>query len=381
MNATKILINAVHAKSGGGVTYLRNLLPRLAAMPALDLHVAVQRDQAAMFAEIVGRLPLHVLPSWSPLATVLVQEQVAIPRLAREIGAALVFSPANYGPLVGPPSVIMLQNSFDVGGIELRWKKRLYWAAVKGLSWLSFQACRRAITVSHHACAGFLAAFGLTADRRFAVVHHGVSPHFAPPAKDCGRVRHRLLAVSDLYVQKNLETAIAAVALLAATVPDVTLVIAGRPLDQDYFDRLVATAQDLGIADRVSFLGGRSAAEVAELYRSAEVLVFPSLVETFGIPVLEAMASGLPVVSSSAAAMPEVAGDAALFVPPRDAASVAAAIRRLFDDRALWHSMAERGLARAAEFSWDRTAEATAAVLLAACSDAAISPPLLGDRP
>jgi len=366
MKPTTILINAVHAKSGGGVNYLRNMLPRLAAMPELACHVAVQRDQAALFAELVGPLPLHVLPSWSPLATVLVQEQWAIPRLAKSIGADLVFSPANYGPLWGVPSVIMLRNSFNVVDIELRFKKRLYWTAVKILSWLSFQTCRRAITVSRHACAGFLAAFGLTADSRFAVVHHGVSPIFSPPPDDSGRIGHRLLAVSDIYVQKNLETAIAALAQLRATVPDISLGIAGKPLDQGYAERLAALAQDLGVADRVIFLGGRSAAEVADLYRKADAFVFPSLVETFGNPVLEAMASGLPVVCSNAAAMPEVAGEAALLVKPGDTADMAAAIKSLFDDRALWRRCAERGLTRAAQFGWDRTAEATAAILLAA---------------
>ena len=366
MKPTTILINAVHAKSGGGVNYLRNMLPRLAVMPELACHVAVQRDQATLFADLVGPLPLHVLPSWSPPATVLVQEQWAIPRLAKSIGADLVFSPANYGPLWGVPSVIMLRNSFNVGDIELRWKKRLYWTAVKILSWLSFQTCRRAITVSRHACAGFLAAFGLAADSRFAVVHHGVSPIFAPPPDESGRICHRLLAVSDIYVQKNLEAAISALALLSRSVPDVTLAIAGKPLDQGYYDSLVAQAQDLGLADRVIFLGGRSAAEVADLYRKADAFVFPSLVETFGNPVLEAMASGLPVVCSNAAAMPEIAGGAALLVTPGDAAEMATAIKSLFDDRSLWQSTAERGLARAAQFSWDRTAEATAAILLAA---------------
>jgi len=371
---TTILINAVHAKSGGGVTYLRNILPLLAASTALEPHVAIQRGQEALFAEIAGALPLHVLPARSPLATVLAQEQIAIPRLARAIGAALVFSPANFGPMAGTPSVILLGNSFGVGAIERRFNKRLYWSAVRLLSWLSFRPCRRAITVSHHARAGFLAAFGIADDSRIEVVHHGVGALFSPPAEEGHRIGHRLLAVSDIYVQKNLETAIAALARLSGAVPDVSLEIAGRPLDADYFDTLRRIARELGVADRVTFLGHRSPAEVAELYRAADVFVFPSLVETFGMPVLEAMASGLPVVCSNAAAMPEVAGDAALFAPPGDAVALAAAIESLFADRALWRSMAERGLARAAQFSWEHAAEETARVLLEAAGRAVPRP-------
>ena len=361
-----VLINAVHTKSGGGLTYLRNILPLLAASGEFDLHVAVQRDQAALFAEFVGPVPLHLLPSRPASVTVLIQEQTAIPRLARKLGAALVFSTANYGPVTGVPSVIVLGNSFGVGAIERRLGKRLYWAAVKLLSRLSFRACLVAITVSHHARAGFLAAFGSSEESRLAVVHHGVSPLFSPPGDEAVRIRHRLLAVSDLYVQKNLETAIAALATLRRTVPDIGLDIAGRPLDPEYFAALRRLAQELGVADRVTFLGHRSPAEVAKLYRTADVFVFPSRVETFGMPVLEAMASGLPVVCAQAAAMPEVAGDAALFAPPGDVDGWTAAIGRLLADRALWRSMAERGLARAAGFTWDDAARETARLLKSA---------------
>ena len=361
---TRLLINAVHAKSGGGVTYLRNILPLLAGRPDLEIHLVIQEDQAEMFREIAGTLPLHVLPSWNKVATVLIQEQFPVPRLARAIGAEVIFSPANYGPVTGGvPSVILLRNSFDVGRIEQRLDKRLYWTAVRVISRLSFLGCRRAITVSRHACGGFLDAFGITADPRFEVVHHGVSPRFSPPADDQGRIPRRLLAVSDIYLQKNLETAILAVSLLKRANPEVSLEIAGRPLDPDYFDRLRRMVEELGIGDRVAFLGGRSPAEVADLYRAADVFVFPSLVETFGNPVLEAMASGLPVVCSDAAAMPEVAGDAALYARPGDAADMAEKITRLLDDPALWASHARRGVARAAGFTWMRTATATARVL------------------
>ena len=201
-----VLINAVHAKSGGGVTYLRNLLPLLAARGDLSLALVIQEDQRGLF----DGLPIHVLPSRSPLVTVLVQEQVTVPRLARRLGADVVFSPANYGPLRGVASVIMLRNSFDVAALETRLSKRLYWLAVKLLSWASFRTCRRAITVSAHAGAGFRAALGIGADPRIIVVPHGVSPLFHPPVSGGGRLRHRLLAVSDLWTsRRRLETAIA----------------------------------------------------------------------------------------------------------------------------------------------------------------------------
>jgi len=360
----KVLVNAVHAKSGGGITYLGNILPRLGAHPHLAVEVAIQADQEELFRPLTGDLPLHILPSVSRLATVFWQEQVAIPRLAAAIGAAVVYSPANYGPVRGQSNVLLLRNAFEVASMDRRLGKRLYWLAVRLTTEWSFRASARSVAVSRHAAENFLEAFGMEGDSRLDVVHHGVSPLFRPPADPAARVERRLLAVSDIYVQKNLETLLRAVAILAATHPDVTLQVAGRPLDPDYFALLTALAVELGIAGRVSFLGGCGQDEVAELYRRADLFVFPSLVETFGNPLLEAMASGLPVVCSQAAALPEVAGDAALYACPGDPAHMARCIARLFDDRILWQTLSQRGVARAGRFTWDRCAEATVRVLL-----------------
>ena len=361
----RVLINAVHTKSGGGVTYLRNILPLLTAMPDLDIHVAIQAGHETLLPPDLKRIKVHVLPALSRLATVLWQEQVTIPALARAVQAHVVFSPANYGPLWGRHNVIMLRNSLEVAEIDPRLTKRLYWLAVKVLSYLSFRTCRRAITVSRHAGDGFLAAFDMGPDSRLEVVHHGVSPLFQPPANDSARRKHRLLAVSDLYVQKNLETAIEAVALLAAEFGDVALDIAGRTLDDGYGQKLEQLCAERGLSQRVTFLGGQSAEAIASLYAQADVFVFPSVVETFGNPVLEALASGLPVVCSDTAAMPEVAGNAALYAAPRNPAAMASQIAALFRDHALWQTHSNRGKARAADFTWHRTAHSTAAILRA----------------
>jgi glycosyltransferase involved in cell wall biosynthesis len=195
-------------------------------------------------------------------------------------------------------------------------------------------------------------------------VHHGVGRIFAPT--EAPRTPHLIAAVSDLYVQKNLETLLDAVALLAPRFPELRLELAGRPLDQAYAARLEQQAARLGIAERVTFLGAQTPEQVAALYRRAAVFAFPSLVETFGIPVLEAMASGTPVVCARAAAMPEVAGDAALFAEPGNARSLADQIAKVLDDPALAAELGAKGLERAKGFTWERSAQAAAAVLLEA---------------
>jgi glycosyltransferase involved in cell wall biosynthesis len=102
-------------------------------------------------------------------------------------------------------------------------------------------------------------------------------------------------------------------------------------------------------------------ARLQELYRSARALVYPSLYEGFGLPVLEAMTFGCPVVTSPLSSLPEVGGDAALYVDPRSPEAIAAALDRLVREPELATSLASRGRARAALFSWERTARETLA--------------------
>ena len=114
------------------------------------------------------------------------------------------------------------------------------------------------------------------------------------------------------------------------------------------------------MAERVRFPAWVSEDELEALYRSATCFVLPSLIEGFGLPVLEAMARGVPVACSNRPALPEVAGDAALLFDPLDQAAVTEAVRRLLRDAELRTTLVERGLVRAREFSWRRTAEADA---------------------
>jgi glycosyltransferase involved in cell wall biosynthesis len=122
-------------------------------------------------------------------------------------------------------------------------------------------------------------------------------------------------------------------------------------------------AAELGVAERVRFAGYVADDDLPALLSGALGFVFPSLYEGFGMPVLEAMACGAPVLTSTSSALPEVAGDAALLVDPADTATIAAGLARLATDAALRADLRARGLARAAQFTWERCAEETLAVL------------------
>ncbi len=114
--------------------------------------------------------------------------------------------------------------------------------------------------------------------------------------------------------------------------------------------------EDLNLADSVCFLGPATNADLPALYAGAELFVFPSLYEGFGLPVLEAMACGTPVACSNTSSLPEVAGDAALLFDPTDVAAMAMAMQQLLGDHAQRRELSEKGRVQATRFTWERTA-------------------------
>ena len=124
---------------------------------------------------------------------------------------------------------------------------------------------------------------------------------------------------------------------------------------------LRALIDELGLREAARFAGRVAEADLPALYNAADVFVFPSLYEGFGLPILEALACGTPVVAGDAASLPEALGDAGLLADPGAPAALAEAIGRILGEPALAAELARRGVARAAEFTWERCAGRTVA--------------------
>jgi glycosyltransferase involved in cell wall biosynthesis len=165
-----------------------------------------------------------------------------------------------------------------------------------------------------------------------------------------------VLFVSSLWPYKNCDGLLRAWALVRDKLAGRQLAIVGAGRDEKYTASLHSLAAELGIADDVVFVGGVKLEETVDFYRAADVFVYPSLNETFGLPILEAMASGCPVVTSDSSAMPETAGGAAVLADPSQPASIARAIAEAAAGR---DRLVDRGLKRAAEFTWGATGAAT----------------------
>jgi len=163
-----------------------------------------------------------------------------------------------------------------------------------------------------------------------------------------------ILFVGTLEPRKNLSLLIKAA---AASESDIPIVLVGW--EGWGGDLWLETVKDKGLRNRILTTGYVDEESLACLYSNALALVFPSLYEGFGLPVLEAMACGCPVICSNAASLPEVAGDAALFIDPYEVDGLAAAMDKLVEDSTLRIDLIHKGLERVAQFSWKRAAEET----------------------
>jgi glycosyltransferase involved in cell wall biosynthesis len=164
-----------------------------------------------------------------------------------------------------------------------------------------------------------------------------------------------VLFVSSLFPYKNCDGLLRAFA--SAALPDHRLVVVGAPRNAPYAAALKALAESLGVSDRVDWIGGVPLEETVHFYRAASVFAYPSHNETFGLPILEAMATGCPVVTSNCSAMPETAGGAALLADPDDPTSIASALVEACGQEAVL--LRKLGLERAQDFTWAVTAERT----------------------
>jgi glycosyltransferase involved in cell wall biosynthesis len=233
------------------------------------------------------------------------------------------------------------------------WLRRRHFAPLRKASGLVF--------VSEYSRRDFLSQFDYP-EARTTVVHHAVGDLFAPRDRLTSRETLQLAPEQPvlLYIgseerRKNVETLLEALAVLVKVHPDLLLLRVGGGSSRSR--RLIAR---LGLERHVRYLGGLSDTQLAACYSAADLFVFPSYFEGFGFPVLEAMKSGCPVIAARATSVPEILGDAGVLFEAMDSVALAQEVGALLDDPARRTELGRRGMVRAAEFTWARTARQTA---------------------
>jgi glycosyltransferase involved in cell wall biosynthesis len=285
--------------------------------------------------------------------------QLDAPRLLDACGADVAAFPNYIVPLASPcPTISFVHDLALLRMPELfTVRKRLM---MRPLLRQSVAAASMVATVSQASQRDIVALLGVPPEK-IALLPGAAHPFCGDvPAQmvDTVRARHRLarpyvLTVGTLEPRKNLLTLLSAFDMLGR--PDLDLVVVGgRGWRDRRLVRELGARQPLGHVRWLGYVGER---ELVALYAGAELFIYPSRLEGFGLPVLEAMACGTPVVASDVPALREVAGDAARLVPPGDAEKLAAAVSSLLSDPSAAQLAREQGKLRARKFSWTRTAE------------------------
>ncbi|OQB40606.1 MAG: D-inositol 3-phosphate glycosyltransferase [Candidatus Hydrogenedentes bacterium ADurb.Bin179] len=288
-------------------------------------------------------------------------EQWAASRLAKRFGVDLIHFPASVSaPAHNAPTVVTVHDLCYK--VHPEWFPRtrvLYYSAFVGAG---IRGAARIIADSQATADDIKRFYDIPASR-MDVIPLGVDARFHPAdEKDLRRVRERYRIPEDYFLfagtlepRKNLPRVLEAWSSLGEVAPH--LVIAGRTGWKTDLTRFIT---DKGYAkSRIHFLGHVPPELLPVLYSGARAFVWPSLMEGFGLPPLEAMACGTPVITSNTSSMPEVVGEAALTVAPEDVFALAEAMACLAGDARLCDRLREAGLQRAALFTWHRTAALT----------------------
>jgi glycosyltransferase involved in cell wall biosynthesis len=307
-------------------------------------------------------------------------EQVSFPRAAADVAADLIHVPYWAPPLSSPlplittiHDVIALSMPVYQGGVLARLYTALVAAGARGAT--------HVLTDSRASQKEIIEKLGIE-PQHITAVWLAVDEGFHP-TRDAGRdagVRAKydlperfVLYLGGFDIRKNVHTLLLAYTYVAQAVGDeVPLILAGRQPEAwgtPRFPDLPGYVEQLEIASHVRWLGEIDEADKPSLYRLAEVAVFPSRYEGFGLPPLEAMACGTPLVACETSSIPEIVGEAAFLVEPDDARAMGGAILGSLTQPPLAAQLRNLGLSRATAFSWRKTAEETLTVYQKVLSD------------
>jgi glycosyltransferase involved in cell wall biosynthesis len=307
------------------------------------------------------RLQLSRLPTSSPPVRIL-WEQTLLPWSARREGIDLLHNMAFVGPLASScPFVVTVHDlSFLYFPHSFRSLRRSY---LRVFARMSVRRARRVIAVSESTKNDLVQIYGIS-PAKVDVVYNGVDTSFQPlPADHVASLRRQrglpdrfILFVGTLEPRKNIVRLVDAYAKLPKGRRPHLVIVGGKGW---FYDEIFARVEALDLTGDVHFAGFVPAEELPLWYNAADLFVYPSIYEGFGLPPLEAMACGTAVITSTASSLPEVVGKAGQLVDPTDTDALTDAMAHVLGNRDVQSEMKAAGLAQAACFSWENAAQGT----------------------
>ena len=350
-NSLLINLSFLTPEPTGIGTYAANLFPQLQKLEP-TLLASGQIDDYACY-----QISENLTPDRGPKGQInrLIWTQFELPKIYQKLQSNLIFCPIPEAPLYSGCRYVVTVHDL----IPLRFPQRFSRLTAYFRYYIP-QVLRQAehIICDSEATALDVAKFFQIPPQKMTAI---------PLACDNLNFRYLDLPAKNYFLYtgrhdpyKNLERLIAAFASLADRT-NYELWLAGPP--NAYTPQLIAQVEHLGLQSSIKFLGYVPYSELPVLMNQAIALVFPTLWEGFGLPILEAMACGTPVITSNLSSMPEVAGDAALLVNPYSVGEIAHAMQTIATDSKVRSNLKKASLARSAEFSWHKTGKATANIL------------------
>ncbi|MCX6246589.1 MAG: glycosyltransferase family 1 protein [Bacteroidetes bacterium] len=305
-------------------------------------------------------------------------EQISLPAAVKKAGCDLLHCTSNTAPLYSPvPLVVTLH---DIIYMESGYRRIL---GGSGSNYQKFgniyrryvvpkiiRKSRKIITVSRFEKKRIGDFFGISGDSRLAAVYNGVSEHFVPvtDTKELQRVKNKyhlpdrfFFFLGNTDPKKNTKGTLRAFSDFQKQAgSDIHLVM--LDFDRSELRKILESIGDPELEKKICLTGYVTNTDLPAIYSQSDVFLYPSLRESFGIPMLEAMACGVPVITSDTSSMPEVAGDAACLIDPFRPEEITAAMVRLTTDSEYREKLIESGFARAGKFSWRAMAEDVLAI-------------------
>lgn len=372
----KIGINAVfRTKPTGVANYICNLVSHLGKVdPENEYFVYTTRQNQNYFPMNAPNVTqIHCSPKTEGPVTRRLWEQVLLPRSVKKLGIDILHCPMNVVPvMIGCPTVLtVIDTQYYQNPAQYTFLRRTY---LMHMMKTSFRRADGVITISESVRNEILECFD-TGGKEIRVVHFGLDPCFRKTddqvlidaaKKKYGIDGQFLMFPGYPHYRKNLPRLIMAFAKVRESLPEpYTLVIAGEMgREQSPIDEMNTIIKEHGIEGKVHFTGyvpgiclpEQEVPDMALLTNGAQLLVYPSMYEGFGLPVLEAMACETPVLAGDIPVSKEVGGEAVILVDPYSVDNIADGIYRGITDQALRQKLTAIGLERARMFTWDNNA-------------------------
>lgn len=353
---------AISRRSAGSFTVLLGLMRELPKLSSCKFIIYVlQRDIEQQLGTCNGRFEYVYAPRWAKrLVLRCFWQQLIMPRLAKKAGCRLLYSASGYPELFTLLPVVSHQQNLWCFAKPQRWwtiRNRMKSFLRRQIAKVAIHKSKANVFISDYIreCAGRMVPS--TQGKNFTV-HNGILYDLLSAntsVEKAASKRDLCISVGSLVVHKNYTTLLQAFKIVARKCANLDIVIVGN-YKTDYGRKVRRLCRQLDLQNRVIFRGPLDFDSIIELYGRARFSINVSLLEGFGLPILESMAAGCPVISAASSALPEIGGDAVCYCDPQNLCDVAEKMIKMYQDEALRTKLRKLGLERAKQFIWENSA-------------------------